>query len=68
MNTTKPIKIGYSMSLTRPLGANGQTALLAHRIWEEDVNRRRGLLGRPVQLISASTTGRTPRRTESDKL
>ena len=32
MNTTKSIKIGYSMSLTGPLGANGQTALLAHRI------------------------------------
>ena len=51
MNTTKPIKIGYSMSLTGPLGANGQTALLAHRIWEEDVNGRGGLLGRPVRLI-----------------
>ena len=51
MSTTSPIKIGYSMSLTGPLGANGQTALLAHRIWEEDANRRGGLLGRPVELI-----------------
>jgi len=51
MSTTKPVKIGFSMSLTGPLGANGQTALLAQRIWEEDVNRRGGLLGRPVQLI-----------------
>jgi hypothetical protein len=33
MSPTKPIKIGYSLSLRGPLGANGQTALLAHRIW-----------------------------------
>jgi len=49
--STKSIKIGYSMSLSGPLGANGQTALLAHQLWEEDVNRRGGLLGRPVQLV-----------------
>jgi branched-chain amino acid transport system substrate-binding protein len=49
--STEPIKIGYSMSLSGPLGANGQTALLAQRIWEEDVNRKGGLLGRPIQLI-----------------
>ena len=51
MSKVEPIKIGYSMSLTGPLGANGQTALLAHRIWEEDVNRKGGLLGRPLQLV-----------------
>jgi branched-chain amino acid transport system substrate-binding protein len=51
MTTTGPIKIGYSISLTGPLGANGQTAFLAQRIWEEDVNRRGGLLGRSVQLV-----------------
>jgi branched-chain amino acid transport system substrate-binding protein len=51
MSKVEPIKIGYSMSLTGPLGANGQTALLAQRIWEEDVNRKGGLLGRPIQLV-----------------
>ena len=51
MSATGPVKIGYSLSLTGPLGANGQTAFLAQRIWEEDVNRRGGLLGRPVQLV-----------------
>src|ERR1700744_3441883 len=51
MSATGPITIGYSLSLSGPLGANGQTAFLAHRIWEEDVNRRGGLLGRPVQLV-----------------
>jgi branched-chain amino acid transport system substrate-binding protein len=51
MSATGPIKIGYSLSLSGPLGANGQTAFLAQRIWEDDVNRRGGLLGRPVQLV-----------------
>jgi branched-chain amino acid transport system substrate-binding protein len=51
MSTTSPIKIGYSLSLTGPLGANGQTALLAQRIWEDDVSRKGGLLGRPIQLV-----------------
>jgi branched-chain amino acid transport system substrate-binding protein len=45
------IKIGYSLSLTGPLAANGQTARLAHQIWLEAVNARGGLLGRPVELV-----------------
>jgi branched-chain amino acid transport system substrate-binding protein len=47
----EPIKIGYSMALTGGLAANGKSALLAQKIWEEDVNARGGLLGRPVKLI-----------------
>src|SRR5437016_10385768 len=49
--TKEPIKIGYSMALTGGLAANGKSALLAQRIWEEDVNAKGGLLGRPVKLI-----------------
>jgi branched-chain amino acid transport system substrate-binding protein len=49
--TGDPIKIGYSISLTGGLGANGRSALLAQKIWEEDTNARGGLLGRPVKLI-----------------
>lgn len=45
-----PIRIGYSLSLTGRLAANGQTARLAHQLWQEDVNARGGLLGRPVEL------------------
>jgi branched-chain amino acid transport system substrate-binding protein len=45
------IRIGYSLSLTGPLAANGQTARLAHQIWQEDVNAKGGLLGRPVELV-----------------
>jgi branched-chain amino acid transport system substrate-binding protein len=47
----EPIKIGFSMSLTGPLAANGKMSLVAMKIWEEDVNAKGGLLGRPVKLI-----------------
>ena len=48
--TGEPVKIGYSMALTGGLGPNGRSALLAHKIWEEDTNAKGGLLGRPVKL------------------
>ena len=38
-----PIKIGFSMSMTGGLAANGKSALLAQKIWEEDVNAKGGL-------------------------
>ena len=47
----EPITIGYSMALTGGLAPNGKSALLAQKIWEEDVNAKGGLLGRPVKLI-----------------
>jgi branched-chain amino acid transport system substrate-binding protein len=47
----KPIRIGYCLSLTGPLGSNGKTANLAHQIWAEGVNRRGGLLGRNVAMV-----------------
>ena len=47
----EPIKIGYSMALTGGLAANGRSALLAQKIWEEDTNSKGGLLGRPVKLV-----------------
>src|SRR3984885_14861847 len=46
-----PIKIGYSMALTGGLAPNGKSALLAQKIWEENVNAKGGLLGRPVKLV-----------------
>jgi branched-chain amino acid transport system substrate-binding protein len=49
--TKEPIKIGYSMSLTGGLAPNGKSALLAQQIWEEDINAKGGLLGRPVKLV-----------------
>jgi branched-chain amino acid transport system substrate-binding protein len=46
-----PIKIGFGQSLTGGLAVNGKAALLAQQIWEEDINAKGGLLGRPVKLI-----------------
>jgi branched-chain amino acid transport system substrate-binding protein len=46
-----PIKIGLGMALTGGLSANGKPALLAMQIWKDDVNKKGGLLGRPVELI-----------------
>src|ERR1700719_704033 len=47
-----PIKIGFSLALTGPLAPNGKQALLGAKIWEEEINAKGGLLGRPVQLVS----------------
>jgi len=47
----QPIRIGYCLSLSGPLASNGKTARLAHQIWENDVNRKGGLLGRKLQMI-----------------
>src|SRR5450432_1656266 len=46
-----PIRIGYSLSLSGILAANGKTAFIAHKLWEENINNKGGLLGRPVQLV-----------------
>ena len=57
-----PVKVGLSMPQTGSLGAGGQAALLALRMWVEDVNKKGGLLNRQVELIayddqsSAATT------------
>jgi branched-chain amino acid transport system substrate-binding protein len=47
----EPIKIGFSMALTGPLSPNGKQALLGLQIWEEEVNAKGGLLGRPIKLV-----------------
>jgi len=47
----QPIAIGFSMALTGGLAANGKQALLGMKIWEEEVNAKGGLLGRPVKLV-----------------
>jgi branched-chain amino acid transport system substrate-binding protein len=49
--SNEPIKIGFGIAQTGPLSPNGKSALLAIKIWEEDVNAKGGLLGRPVKLI-----------------
>jgi branched-chain amino acid transport system substrate-binding protein len=46
-----PIRIGFSMPLTGGFAVSGKQALVAMKIWEEDINAKGGLLGRPVQLL-----------------
>lgn len=45
------LTVGVSMSLSGPLGLNERSALLAQKIWVDDVNDKGGLLGRLVQLV-----------------
>src|SRR5574338_1706087 len=47
----EPIKIGFSMALTGPLAPNGKQALVGAKIWEEEVNKKGGLIGRPVKIV-----------------
>ena len=47
----QPIKIGFSMALTGPLRAPARARCSAMKIWEEDINAKGGMLGRPVQLV-----------------
>jgi branched-chain amino acid transport system substrate-binding protein len=47
----EPIKIGFGMALTGPLSANGKMSLVAMQIWQDDINAKGGLLGRPVKLV-----------------
>lgn len=47
----KPFTIGFGMALTGGLAPNGKAALLAMQIWEQDINAKGGLLGRPVKLV-----------------
>ncbi|HSF21933.1 MAG TPA: amino acid ABC transporter substrate-binding protein [Burkholderiales bacterium] len=51
MAQQQPIKIGMSMPQTGTLGGGGQAALLALRMWVDDVNAKGGLLGRKVDFI-----------------
>jgi branched-chain amino acid transport system substrate-binding protein len=45
------VKIGMSMPQTGSLGAGGQAALVALRMWVDEVNVRGGLLNRRVEFI-----------------
>ena len=46
------VRIGMSMPQTGTLGAGGQAALVALRLWVDDVNQKGGLLGRKVEFIA----------------
>ena len=46
-----PIKIGSTIALTGPLGASGLIHKLSGEIYVENLNKRGGLLGRPVEWV-----------------
>ena len=46
-----PIQIGFSMPLTGPYAVSGKQALIAMKLWEDDINAKGGLLNRPVKLV-----------------
>jgi branched-chain amino acid transport system substrate-binding protein len=45
------IKVGGTLPLTGPLGSTGLVHKIAQEIFVEQINKRGGLLGRPVELI-----------------
>jgi branched-chain amino acid transport system substrate-binding protein len=47
----EPIRIGFSCEETGGSAASGRQFLLTAQIWADRVNRRGGLLGRPVALV-----------------
>src|SRR3954468_3695370 len=70
-----PVKIGMSMPQTGSPGAGGQGALVALRMWVDDVNQKGGLLGRKVEFIvyddqtsPANTPGIYTKLLEVDKV
>src|SRR5262249_18608107 len=59
----EPIKIGFSMALTGGLAPNGKQALLGMKIWEEEINKKGGWLGRRIKLLyhdAQSNASRVP--------
>jgi branched-chain amino acid transport system substrate-binding protein len=47
----QPVKIGFTMALTGGLAGAGKAALIAMEIWRDDINKKGGLLGRPVEFV-----------------
>lgn len=50
-STPKPIKIGGCLPLTGIFSESGKWINEGYKFWVEDINKRGGLLGRPVKLI-----------------
>ena len=47
----EPLTIGFDISLTGGIAANGKAAMLAMQIWQAQVNAKGGVLGRPVKFV-----------------
>jgi len=50
--SVNPIKIGGSLPLTGIFSETAKWVKAGYDFWGEDINRRGGLLGRPVQMIT----------------
>jgi len=50
-DAAEPITIGLAIAQSGQLAANGKAALVGMKIWQDDVNAKGGLLGRPVKLV-----------------
>ena len=56
VKAAEPLTIGFDTEETGGLAPNGKAALLAQQIWAEEVNAKGGLLGRPVKLVTTTTS------------
>jgi branched-chain amino acid transport system substrate-binding protein len=50
-NAADPIRIGVSLGLTGTYAGTAKMQERGYRLWEQDINHRGGILGRPVRLI-----------------
>ena len=48
---TEPIRLGIALSLTGNLGDSGADFFRGVELWQEQLNARGGLLGRPTELV-----------------
>src|SRR5712691_11173848 len=46
-----PVRIGSTLALTGPLAATGLVHKIVGEIYVEELNRKNGLLGRPVEWV-----------------
>jgi ABC-type branched-subunit amino acid transport system substrate-binding protein len=49
--TGKPIRVGQTLALTGPLGQTGLTHKIVSEIFVDQLNKKGGLLGRPVEYV-----------------
>lgn len=56
-HSNESIRIGYSLSLSGPVAENTKAVMLAHSIWQEDINNKGGLLGRKIELVCYNDNG-----------
>ena len=47
----EPVRIGVSLGLTGKYAELGLMHMRAYALWAEEVNKRGGLLGRPVEMV-----------------